>query len=72
MKNRIITLFTFFILSATTLLAQAPPNPGDGNDPGPGNNPVGVPIDGGASLLLAAGGAIAAFKYIRSKRKGEG
>jgi hypothetical protein len=33
---------------------------------------VGVPIDGGASLLLAAGGAIAAFKYIRSKRKGEG
>lgn len=71
MKKHIITIITLFILSATSLLAQAPPNPGGGDDPGPGNNPVGVPIDGGASLLLAAGGAIAAFKYLRKKKKME-
>ena len=49
--KKFLTLFSFAILFAFTGFVQAqPPPPGGGQDP-----PAGVPIDGGLSVLLAAG-----------------
>ena len=51
-------------LNISILSAQAPPPPNDGDQPG-------VPIDGGASLLAAAGVAYGVKKY-RDFRKNQG
>ncbi|MBC5992596.1 PID-CTERM protein-sorting domain-containing protein [Pontibacter cellulosilyticus] len=58
----------FFLFSLSSVVAQ----PGSGG-PQPTNSeepPAGVPIDGGASLLLAAGGAYG-LKKINDYRKGK-
>lgn len=49
--------------STTTLIAQ-PPNPGGGQ-----GDPPGVPIDGGLSLLLAAGVAYGGKKVYDMNKK---
>ncbi|WP_460555299.1 PID-CTERM protein-sorting domain-containing protein [Hymenobacter daeguensis] len=46
--------------------AHAQPDTG-GPAPGPGANPTGVPVDGGASLLLAAGVGLG-LKKLRQRR----
>ncbi len=55
----ILTLFLFFVLGIS--LAQ-PPEP-------PPSNAIGAPIDGGLSLLLAAGAAYGAKKVYDFKNK---
>lgn len=63
-------LYIFVILSlgfSTDLIAQ-PPLPGGGGNP----KPEGVPIDGGISLLLAAGVAYGGKKvYDMNKEKND-
>ncbi|RTQ46813.1 hypothetical protein EJV47_20795 [Hymenobacter gummosus] len=56
------------VFSLVTLSAQAQTDPGSGG-PVPGNqpDPTAVPIDGGASLLLA-GGAAYALNRLRKRR----
>ncbi|GAA4384891.1 MprA protease, GlyGly-CTERM protein-sorting domain-containing form [Hymenobacter koreensis] len=49
--------------SATSALAQGPGSGG----PQPGGSPTVIPIDGGASLLLAGGAAFALRKLRRQK-----
>ena len=50
------------LLAATPALAQAP------NTGGPTPGPAAVPLDGGASLLLASGVALG-LKKLRDRRK---
>lgn len=57
-----ILVFLLFCLSAGMALAQPPFDP---NDPGPAH---GIPIDGGASALLA-GGIGYAIKRLKDKRR---
>ncbi len=62
MKKKVAT--AFFVLCGLALFAQPP---GNGN---PGFNPT--PIDGGISLLIAAGAALGGKKaYDAYKKKGE-
>jgi len=66
--QRIILIFAFVL---TTVILYAQPG-GPGNDPGNGETGGAVPIDGGLSLLLAAGigyGAKKGYDY-RKKKKG--
>jgi hypothetical protein len=67
MKSFLLTrlLPALFLLVAfgETVLAQ----PGSGG-PGPSLDPTAVPIDGGASLLLA-GGIAYSIKRLRNRRK---
>ncbi|WP_400191262.1 PID-CTERM protein-sorting domain-containing protein [Hymenobacter sp. B81] len=63
-----MTRFFFCLLGAALLssaAAQAQGNPGSGG-PQPGQ-PTAVPIDGGASLLLAGGAAYALNRLRRRK-----
>ena len=65
MTSRLRSLFIAVSLVAITSAVSAqglPPEPIDQNGPSP------VPVDGGASLLLA-GGAIAGIKKLRSAKK---
>ncbi len=68
MKKKLLHIITIagFVLYTQTLLAQAPPS--GGGQP-QGQPPSGVPIDGGASLLLV-GAAGYAYKRLKEK-KGE-
>lgn len=65
-KVKITMLLGMFLLACSPLIAQPPPpgNPGDNNT---------VPIDGGASLLAAAGVAYGAKKLhdYRKQKKAE-
>lgn len=72
MKKHLTLLAAIAVLvigAVTASLAQAPggggPGPGGGGGAGGG---TGVPIDGGASLLLA-GGAAYAVRKLRARRK---
>ena len=62
MKYLLITLLSLTILLLLTVVAQAQPGL-----PAP---PSQAPIDGGLTLLAAAGGAYA-IKKLRDKKKGE-
>ncbi|TDH27524.1 hypothetical protein EXU57_06895 [Segetibacter sp. 3557_3] len=53
------------LLSTNALFAQGPPPPGDGLDPGGAE----VPVDGGISLLLAAGISYGTKKVIDARKK---
>lgn len=57
-KYRITSIIIVLILSIRLLLAQ--------DDPGWGNDPVGVPLDGGLLSLLLAGGI---GLYLRKRKK---
>jgi hypothetical protein len=69
LKTRLLFLLTtlfFMLLPTVLLLAQG--GPGDPGDPGPDPDPA-VPIDGGLTLLIAAGIGYAAKKgYDRRKK----
>jgi len=61
MIKKLFYTFAFVAFAATAALAQ----PGfDDNDPNPG----GIPVDGGASLLLASGAAFG-LKKLKDARK---
>tara|TARA_R110000868_G_scaffold306734_4_gene568150 strand:- start:12690 stop:12893 length:204 start_codon:yes stop_codon:yes gene_type:complete len=62
MKYLFLTLITLTILLLATAVVLA--------QPGLPNAPSQAPIDGGLSLLAAAGGAYA-IKKLRDKKKGE-
>lgn len=62
---RFASLFIMLIFNTAMLFAQGPPGL-----PGFPDNPDPAPIDGGLSLLAAAGGAYA-LKKLRDKRNGE-
>lgn len=55
----------YVLLAATPVLAQAPTT--GGPTPSPTTNPDAVPLDGGASLLLASGVALG-LKKLRDRR----
>ena len=57
-----VLLLLMVLLLPALLMAQPLDGPGDPND---------VPIDGGLSLLLAAGAAYGVKKYRDNKKKGE-
>jgi hypothetical protein len=60
-----ILIIAIILFTAATAAVALPPTfvPSD-----PDLGPVGVPVDGGASLLLAAGGSYA-VKKLRKRRK---
>lgn len=61
------TFLTFGLLCAGSFLyAQGPGGPGPDPDPGPGGA---IPIDGGISLVIAAGVAYAAKKGYDKRKK---
>ena len=62
-KNKIRTLLTVIFLSCALSVVQAQGDPGE--DPDPTN----VPIDGGLSLLIAAGVGYAAKKRYDKRKK---
>lgn len=53
-----------FFVAATVSMAQPPAEPPGGPDPGGPDplDPLGLPVDGGVSLLLAAGATFGARK----------
>ena len=70
-KNIKNALFIAAILTLPFLtMAQTPPHPNNGNNPGMGNTPVGgaVPIDGGLSILLMLGAGYGARKAYQVKK----
>ncbi|WP_400190124.1 PID-CTERM protein-sorting domain-containing protein [Hymenobacter sp. B81] len=67
MMNKLILFFgVLLLLGSAASSARAQGNPGSGG-PQPGQ-PTAVPIDGGASLLLAGGAAYALSRLRRSSR----
>jgi len=76
MKNKIkITLLVLGLLTYCNISLAggmgAPPPPGGGMGPGcwPPNNPACVPIDGGITILIAAGLAYGGKKTMELRRK---
>ena len=75
MKNTFLTLTKAFVVIAlvcTVQIAKAddPGNPGDviGGGNGQSNPNAGVPVDGGASLLIAGGVAYGLKRLKKSKK----
>jgi len=66
MKNKIILTAIFLIgaLFVTQNVFGPPFDPPDG-----GGTPVGVPIDGGISALIAAGVALISRKFFKDSKK---
>ena len=56
--------FSFMLISLVTYAEIEPPKPELANSPPP---PVGLPIDGGLSLLLASGVAFGIYALKRKK-----
>jgi hypothetical protein len=72
MKRSFKTLFVAFLLLSVPLIMSAqPPHPNGGNNPGPGNTPVGggnpAPVSDGAVILLSLGITYGAFKLYRMR-----
>ena len=65
MKKHFLVLGAVFILAISCLFSQPG---GPGGPPEPEDPPVGIPIDGGAGILLLIGGAIA-LKFKKSSSK---
>jgi hypothetical protein len=67
MKHKIILTTIFFIgaLLITQNVFGPPFDPPDGG----GGGPVGVPIDGGISALIAAGVALVVRKFRKERKK---
>jgi len=69
--KQIIAILMF--LSIPLWMSAQPPHPNGGNAPGPtnipvGGQPIGSPIDGGLSILLAMGLAYGAKKVYQLKK----
>lgn len=60
-KLKLVPLLCMFLLTCSPLVAQPPPG-----DPGDGNT---IPIDGGASLLAAAGVAYGAKRLFDHRKQ---
>ncbi|MES2389420.1 MAG: hypothetical protein V4543_15565 [Bacteroidota bacterium] len=69
LKALLCTAAALLVLSAAPVFAQDPGDPGD-LGPTPSAQPAGVPIDGGASMLAAAGISYG-LKRVRAKRKAQ-
>jgi hypothetical protein len=70
--RKVILIFLFIVAPASVILADDPGPPNPGGDPtGGGGQPIGAPIDGGLSILLAMGAAYGGLKLYRSKKKEE-
>jgi len=67
MKHKII-LTTIFLIGALLITQNVFGPPFDPPDGG-GNPPVGVPIDGGISALIAAGVALISRKFFKDRKK---
>ncbi len=64
-----LTILLFFILPIASI-ADPPGPPGqEGGAPGGGPTPVGAPIDGGLSILLAMGAGYGGLKYYKKRKK---
>jgi len=63
LKMKLMLLAVALSVTATTIQAQGPGGPGGGPDPNR------IPIDGGLSLVVAAGIAYAAKKGIEKRKK---
>ena len=63
--TKIVAIAAVVMLLPLAMMAQTPPHPGGGGAPGPGDPPVGAPIDGGLSLLLILGAAYGAKKTVK-------
>ena len=68
-KQKII-IGVFVTISAISYSAGPPPPPPPAGGPGCWPPPC-VPIDGGITLLMAAGAAYGAKKFYESRKKGE-
>lgn len=68
MRNRHKALFILFVAICTITFAAPPPPPGSAPTCWP---PPCVPIDGGITLLMAAGAAYGAKKFLQSRKKEE-
>ena len=65
----LILTIVFFGYSLFTLAdPPGPPNPG-GSPTGSGGTPVGAPIDGGLSILLAMGAAYGGKKLYQARKE---
>ena len=69
-----ITLFLLFLLTFNQVTlggGMGPPPPGGGTGPGcfPPGNPACIPIDGGITLLIAAGLAYGGKKTMQLNKK---
>jgi len=60
-----------FVLGVSTLYAQTPPPPNNGDTSGGGNTPVGggAPVGSGFALLMAFSSIYGAAKYQQNKEK---
>ena len=65
--NRFALFFSLLLAGAGAQHAAAQPNSGG---PQPGAAPTGVPLDGGASLLLA-GGVAYGLRRLRQRRRAQ-
>ena len=67
---RSLVLLVFIVLSGSLAYAGAPPPPSTSGDPGCWPPPC-VPVDGGISLLIAAGAAYGAKKFYDKRKKSD-
>jgi hypothetical protein len=72
--KQIIAIMIFLSIPLWMTAQSTPRHPNDGNPPGAGNTPVGggpigSPIDGGLSILLAMGLAYGAKKVYQVKKE---
>jgi hypothetical protein len=55
-KTKALLITVLLIASPLLMFSQGPPHPNGGNNPGPGNDPVGgptgVPVDSGLCIFL--------------------
>ena len=70
LMRKFALLFLFFV-AFTTLCLATPSTPGGSNGMSPGcwPPPCSVPLDGGVTLLLAAGAAFGAKKIADARKK---
>ncbi len=62
--KKLLSLTAMFFMAVAVATAQPPAEPPAGPDPGGPDplNPLAIPVDGGVSLLLAAGASFGARK----------
>ena len=68
MNNVVVKISVFVFLTALSISVSADPGDPGNLGPTPTPQPVGVPVDGGASLLAAGGIGYALKKYKAAKK----